>query len=89
LEVIGNRPPPVACSNDERQLPSCSHDGTVPIWDAETGALQEKLEIGTSLWPLCKMDGVEDIILIQKYEFRFIFEHIDVLFEFCKVFMKF
>ena len=39
----------VAFSHDGRWLASCSNDRTVQIWDAETGALQQKLEVGTYL----------------------------------------
>ena len=39
----------VAFSHDGRRLASCSHDRTVRIWDAETGALQRTLDGHTDL----------------------------------------
>jgi WD40 repeat protein len=37
----------VKFSHDNQRLASCSNDKTIRIWDAETGALQQMLEIGS------------------------------------------
>jgi WD40 repeat protein len=52
LEGHGDSVWSVAFSHDSTRLASASHDGTVKIWDAGSGACLQTLEIGKALFQI-------------------------------------